>query len=86
MKENKDKIYLEYLSLNSNAIDLLKENYDKINWKMLSLNLNAIYLLKENQDKIDWDFFSMNSNIFTYDYIKIKENMKNSGIVEELTT
>ena len=47
-------------------------------------NLNAIELLKENQDKINWSLFSTNPNIFTYDYIKIKENIKNSGIVEEL--
>jgi hypothetical protein len=26
----------------------------------------------------------MNKNIFTYDYNKMKEKMKNSGIVEEL--
>ena len=39
---------------------------------MLSSNPNAIELLKENP------------NIFTYDYKKMKEKMKNSGIVEEL--
>ena len=53
---------------------------------MLSLNLNAIDLLKENQDKIDWPYLSTNLNIFTYDYTQMKENMKNSGIAEELTT
>ena len=51
---------------------------------MLSLNQNAIELLKENKDKIDWWKFSRNPNIFTYDYKKMKEKMKNSGIVEEL--
>jgi hypothetical protein len=40
--------------------------------------------LKENEDKINWYYFSLNSNIFTYDYIKIKEKIKNSGIAEEL--
>jgi hypothetical protein len=50
----------------------------------LLLNSNAIELLKENQDKIDWRNFSKNPNIFTYDYKKIKETMKKSGIAEEL--
>ena len=59
---------------------------NKINWFYLSNNPNTIELLKENQDKINWDYFSENPSIFTYDYIKIKETMKKSGIVEELTT
>jgi hypothetical protein len=50
----------------------------------LSRNQNAIELLKENQDKINWFCFSENPNIFTYDYKRMKENIKNSGIVEEL--
>jgi uncharacterized Fe-S cluster-containing protein len=50
----------------------------------LSKNPNAIELLKENENKINWCNFSLNSNIFTYDYKKMKETMKNSGIVEEL--
>ena len=33
---------------------------------------------------ITWASFLTNQNIFTYDYIKMKENMKNSGIVEKL--
>ena len=81
---NINKINWNNLSLNPNAIELLKENKNKINWNYLSLNENAIELLKENQDKIDWWYFSQNSNIFTYDYKLIKENMKNSGIAEEL--
>ena len=72
------------LSRNPNAIELLKENKDKINWIELSSNKNAIELLKENQDKISWFYFSQNPNIFTYDYKLMKENMKNSGIAEEL--
>ncbi len=84
LKENQDKIDWDWLSENPNAIELLKENKNKINWNCLSNNPNAIELLKENQDKINWWNFSSNSNIFTYDYIKIKETMKNSGIVEEL--
>jgi hypothetical protein len=41
-------------------------------------------LLKQNKDKIDWSYLSKNPNIFTYDYKKMKENMKNSGNAEEL--
>ena len=84
LKENKDKIHWCFLSKNLNAIELLKENKDKINWVYLSENPNAIELLKENKNKIDWYNFSKNPNIFTYDYKLIKENMKNSGIAEEL--
>ena len=81
---NIDKINWHLLSGNPNAIELLKENKDKINWFNLNYNPNAIELLKENKDKIIWNYFSKNPNIFTYDYNKMKENMKNSGIVEEL--
>ena len=79
-----NKINWNSLSFNSNSIELLKENKNKINWERLCKNINAIDILKENQDKINWYFFSGNPNIFTYDYIKIKEKMKKSGIVEEL--
>jgi len=72
------------LSFNPNAIKMLKENKNKIDWCNLSTNPNTIELLNENQDKIDWDYLSLNPNIFTYDYKTMKENMKNSGIVEEL--
>ena len=79
-----DKIDWYNLSKNPNAISLLKKNQHNIKWNNLSLNPNAIELLKENKDKINWMYLSGNPNIFTYDYKKIKENMKNSGIVEEL--
>ena len=82
--KNQNEINWEWLSLNSNAIKLLKENINKIDWFWLSKNSNAIELLKENQNKIYWPIFSENPNIFTYDYKKMKETMKNSGIVEEL--
>ena len=59
---------------------------NKMNWDLLSANPNTIELLKKNQDKIYWYLFSTNPNIFTYDYKLMKENMKKSGIVEELTT
>ena len=84
LKENQDKIYWNFLSLNINVIELLKENQNKINWDILSSNSSAMSLLKENQDKINWYNFSKNPNIFVYDYKKMKENIKNSGIVEEL--
>jgi hypothetical protein len=86
LKENQDKINWNSLSKNPNAIELLKENQDKINWNLLSKNPNAIELLKENQNKINWILLSKNPNIITYDYKKIKENMKKSGIYEELMT
>jgi hypothetical protein len=73
-----------FLSENPNAIELLKENQDKIDWERLSGNPNAINILKENQNKIDCYNFSSNPNIFEYDYIKMKETMKKSGIAEEL--
>ena len=76
------------ISSNENAIELLKDNPNKIEWRNLSLNPNAIELLKHNQEKIDWVVFSSNPNIFTYiysyNYIKMKETMKKSGIAEEL--
>jgi hypothetical protein len=84
LKVNQEKIDWYYLSGNPNAIELLKENQDKIDWEILSFNPNAIELLKENQEKINWFEFSRNPNIFTYDYKKMKERIKNSGIVEEL--
>ena len=49
---------------------------NKIDWEYLSFNSNAIELLKENQNKIKWKFISLHSEIFTYDYEKIKENRK----------
>ena len=47
---------------------------DKINWRWLSVNPNAIHLLEANQDKICWITLFENTNIFTYDYEKMKEN------------
>ncbi len=79
-----NKIDWDILSYNTNAIELLKENQDKINWYILSSNKNAIEILKSNKDKLYWFGLSKNSNIFIYDYEKIKYNMKNSGIAEEL--
>ena len=72
-----NKLDFTALSFNPNAIELLKENRDKINCFLLSLNENAMSLLNKNQDKIDWYNFSSNPIIFTYDYIKMKENFKN---------
>jgi hypothetical protein len=79
-----NKLNWDLLSENPNAINILEKNQDKINWDNLSLNPNAIELLKDNQDKVNWHNLSSNPNIFTYDYKQIKENMKKSGIAEEL--
>jgi hypothetical protein len=38
IKNNKNKIDWDYLSLNKNAIDLLKENQHKIHWNNFSKN------------------------------------------------
>jgi len=74
---DKDKIDWDYLSSNSNAIDLLKKNQDKINWDYLSENPNAIDLLKNRikyeksltdaqfnqlENKINWQSLSKNQN------------------------
>ena len=57
---------------------------DKVNWRYLSYNPNAIHLLEKNLDKVDWDHLSQNHSIFTYDYEKMFEQMKQSGIAEEI--
>ena len=49
-----NKLNLNKLSENPNAIHLLEANPDKIDWTWLSLNPNAIHLLEENQDKINY--------------------------------
>ena len=56
----------------------------KIYWGYLSLNPSAIHLLEQNTDKIDWKWLSTNPAIFTYDYEKIKNQMEQSGIKDEL--
>ena len=75
---------VEYYFIDEYEIQMSKNNKKIINFNSLSKNPNAIELLKENQNKIDWFMFSQNPSIFTYDYKKMKEKMKNSGIVEEL--
>lgn len=64
-----DKLDLNILSLNLNAIDFLEENEDKIYWNNLSSNKNAIHLLENNLDKINWFYLSSNPSIFTYEPI-----------------
>ena len=83
---NKNQNNIDWGFLSKNAIELLKKNPHNIVWNALSENPNAMLLLKENQDKINWYNFSKNPNIFTYDYKKMKENIKKSGIAEKLTT
>jgi hypothetical protein len=57
---------------------------NKLNWTMLSKNHNAIHLLEKNLDKINWRYLSANPAIFTYDYEKIKNQIEQSGIKDEL--
>ena len=38
LRENKDKIFWDYLVENPMAIELLEENIDKINWTKISIN------------------------------------------------
>ena len=47
---------------------------DKIHWDRLCRNPNAIHILEANQDRINWATLSENTNIFTYDYEKMKKN------------
>ena len=88
LEKNTDKIDLCGLTLNPNAIHLiikaLEQTPDKIDWFLLSENSGAIHLLEQNQDKIDWDQLSENPSIFTYDYDKIKNQLEQSGIKDEL--
>ena len=85
LEQNQDKIHWDYLSENPNAIHLLEQNQYNIdyNWG-LSFNKSAIHLLEQNQDKICWIYLSKNPAIFTYDYTKIKNQMEQSGIKDEL--
>ena len=55
-----NKLVLNSLSSNPNAIDLLRENQYKIDWKFLSENPNAIELLRANPEEIDWEKLSAN--------------------------
>ena len=73
LEANQDKINWSWLSDNPNAIHILEANPDKIRWTWLSLNPNAIHILEANQDRINWATLSENTNIFTYDYKKMKE-------------
>ena len=85
MEQNQDKINWCELSGNPNAIHLLEQNQDNIDYSWgLSINKSAIHLLEQNQDKINWIYLSKNPAIFTYDYTKIKNQMEQSGIKDEL--
>jgi hypothetical protein len=75
LEKNQNKICWRHLSMNPNAIHLLEKNLDKIDWSWLSRNENAIHLLEKNKDKINWECLSINPNIFTLDYVFIKERM-----------
>ncbi len=78
-----DKLNLNCLSANQNAIHLLEQNPDKIDWKTLSANPNAIHLLEQNLNKICWSILSRNPSIFTYNYPELKRRIKET-IAEDL--
>ena len=82
LEANLDEIWWDELSQNPAAIHLLETNPNKIDWSSLSVNPVAIHLLDANPDKINWGVLSLNSAIFTYDYVKIKQHMFESGIAE----
>jgi len=66
LSENPEKINLNNLCLNTEAIEILEQeiqrNSEKINWCRLSSNKGALKLLLENPDKIDWCCLSLNEN------------------------
>ena len=78
LEKNPDKINWEMLSYNTSerAIKLLEKNQDKIDWQSLCFNESegAMKLLEKNPDKINWRVISCNTNIFTYDYKKMRLN------------
>ena len=82
LEVNPDKINWNWLSTNPAAIHLLEANQDKINWVWFSKNPAAIHILEANPDRIDWYWLSTNPAIFTYDYVKMKKLMFESGIAE----
>ena len=82
LEANPDKISWICLSTNSAAIHILEANQDRIIWKWLSANPAAIHLLEANPDKISWGQLFTNPAIFTYEYVKMKQRMFESGIAE----
>jgi hypothetical protein len=70
----------KYINLNQHNPDIS----DLIN--VLSEYPHAIYILEEYQNYINWHHISKNSNIFTYDYNKIKNYYKelNESIIREV--
>ena len=55
-----NKLNLNFLSGNPNAIDLIPTI--KICWFNLCANPNAIHLIEKNFDKIEWYSLSLNPN------------------------
>ncbi len=72
LKQYPERVDLQFLSLNFNAIDMLEKavasltrpinRYEWDYWKYLSANPNAVPLLKKYPDLIHWDILSMNPN------------------------
>ncbi len=79
------------LSCNPHAVELLKTRFpEKIVWRGFSRNPNAVEMIAERyrhrhkRKSIDLDMLSINPNIFTYDYQKLMQRMRDSGIAEGL--
>lgn len=78
-----------YLPKNPNAMHIIEtylknNNLDVSGWYSLCENPNAIDIIKNNLDKTITSRLARNSNIFTLDYDRMKEKMKNTGFAEEL--
>ncbi len=57
-----EKIDLDELCKNPNAIHILEQNIDKVYWSYLCVNKNAIHLLEQNLDKVNYEWLCENPN------------------------
>src|SRR5579871_1121809 len=57
-----NKLDIDNLSRNPNAMGILEKHPEKIDWDQLSANPNAIHLLEKHPEKIDWHWLSANPN------------------------
>ena len=87
LEQNQDKIDWIALSSNPNAGSLLEQNVEKIKtikirdtMSMIGIyisdNPGAIHLLEKNQELIHWYQLSVNPEIFTYDYVAMRESYR----------
>ena len=72
-----EKLSLEDLIVNPNAMWLLEKNIDHedFDWYNLNINPSAVYLFERNPDKIDWWLFSSNTSS-TYHILKEINTLK----------